>query len=216
MRILAEDEWRARVAAHETRADALTAGHRARRVAGATHPVEDFLFTYYGWTPGRLRRWHPGAGVGLASAGPTRHAAWRFYRRAGDVVLVDVAAFLEARGDTVRFVRDLVGRTAAHPGRFGCFGLHEWAMVYRLPQVGVRHSSWPLRLGQSQTDAVVEAHQVSCSHFDAYRFFTPDAAPRNALRPTRASQGAYEQPGCLHAGMDLHALRGSTLKQAPC
>lgn len=204
MRILAEDEWRARVAAHETRADALTAGHRARRVAGATHPVEDFLFTYYGWTPGRLRRWHPGAGVGLASAGPTPHVAWRFYRRAGDVVLVDVAAFLEARGDTVRFVRDLVGRTAAHPGRFGCFGLHEWAMVYRLPQVGVRHSSWPLRLGQSQTDAVVEAHQVSCSHFDAYRFFTPDAAPRNALRPTRASQGAYEQPGCLHAGMDLY------------
>jgi hypothetical protein len=77
-------------------------------------------------------------------------------------------------------------------------------MVYRLPQVGVRHSSWPLRLGQSQTDAVVEAHQVSCSHFDAYRFFTPDAAPRNALRPTRASQAAYEQPGCLHAGMDLY------------
>ena len=192
------------MAAHEARVDAVTAGHRARRVAGATHPVEDFLFTYYGWTPGRLRRWHPGAGVGLASTGATPHVAWRFYRQQGDIVSVDVDAFLEARGDTVRFVHDLVGRTAARPGRFGCFGLHEWAMVYRLPQADVRHSAWPLRLGQRETDAVVEAHQISCSHFDAYRFFTPDAVPRNVLRPTRASQAAYEQPGCLHAGMDLY------------
>jgi hypothetical protein len=204
VRILAEDEWRALTAAHEARVDAVTAGHRARRVAGAKHPVEDFLFTYYGWTPGRLRRWHPGAGIGLAPATATPHSEWRFYRRIGDVVSVDVATFLEARGDTVRFVRDLVARTAARPGRFGCFGLHEWAMVYRLPQAGVRHSAWPLRLGQSGTDTVVESHQVACSHYDAFRFFTPDATPRNALRPTRASQAAYEQPGCLHAGMDVY------------
>jgi hypothetical protein len=77
-------------------------------------------------------------------------------------------------------------------------------MVYRLGQDEVRHSGWPLRLGQEGTDAVVESHQLACSHFDAYRFFTPDAAPRNALRPTRAGQAAYEQPGCLHAGMDLY------------
>ncbi|MGP5087655.1 hypothetical protein [Brachybacterium tyrofermentans] len=31
--------------AHESRADALTAAHRARRQAGQKHPVEDFLFT---------------------------------------------------------------------------------------------------------------------------------------------------------------------------
>jgi hypothetical protein len=142
--------------------------------------------------------------VGLAPATVTPHGGWRFYGRHGEVVSVDVAAFLDARGDTARFVRDLVARTAARPGRFGCFGLHEWAMVYRLPQAGVRHPAWPLRLGQDGTDAVVEAHQPSCSHFDAYRFFTPEAAPRNALRPTRASQAAYEQPGCLHAGMDVY------------
>ncbi|HKX67236.1 MAG TPA: 3-methyladenine DNA glycosylase [Intrasporangium sp.] len=204
MRILAEDEWRALTAAHEARVDTVTAGHRARRLAGAKHPVEDFLFTYYGWTPGRLGRWHPGAGVGLAPARATPHIGWRFYRRHGDVVSVDVAAFLEARGDTMHFVRELVARTAGRAGRFGCFGLHEWAMVYRLPQADVRHSAWPLRLGRDGTDAVVEANQVACSHFDAYRFFTPDAVPRNALRPTRASQAAYEQPGCLHAGMDLY------------
>ena len=45
---------------------------------------------------------------------------------------------------------------------------------------------------------------MACSHFDAYRFFTPQAAPRNTLRPTREGQTAMEQPGCLHAGMDLY------------
>jgi hypothetical protein len=77
-------------------------------------------------------------------------------------------------------------------------------MVYRLEQAEVRHSAWPLRLGQQGTDAVVESHQIACSHFDAYRFFTPAARPRNSLSPTRADQAAYEQPGCLHAGMDLY------------
>jgi hypothetical protein len=77
-------------------------------------------------------------------------------------------------------------------------------MVYRLDQSDVRHSAWPLRLGRSGTDAVVESHQIACSHFDAYRFFTPAARPRNSLSPTRADQAAYEQPGCLHAGMDLY------------
>jgi hypothetical protein len=62
----------------------------------------------------------------------------------------------------------------------------------------------PLRLGAAGTDAVVESHRIRCSHFDAYRFFTDAAAPRNAVTPTRARQVDLEQPGCLHAGMDLY------------
>ena len=202
--ILTEPEWRERTAAHEARVDAATAGHLARRQDHRKHPVEDFLFTYYSFKPAQLRRWHPGAGVALGSASAAPHVEWRFYEAHGETVSVDVAAFLAARGETVRFVRDLLMKTAGRQGRFGCFGLHEWAMVYRLQQSEVRHSDWPLRLGQAGTDAVVESHQVVCSHFDAYRFFTPAAAPRNALTPTRAGQAAYEQPGCLHAGMDLY------------
>jgi hypothetical protein len=204
VRILTQAEWLAATAAHEARVDALTAGHRARRVEGRVHPVEDFLFTYYGWKPGRLRRWHPGGGVGLAAGTVAPHRDWRFYRVEDDIAGIDLAAFLEARGDTVRFVRDLLRQTASRPARFGCFGMHEWAMVFRTPPSDVRHAAWPLRLGQGGTDAVVESHQISCSHFDAYRFFTPEAAPRNLLAPTRASQAAFEQPGCLHAGMDLY------------
>jgi hypothetical protein len=62
----------------------------------------------------------------------------------------------------------------------------------------------PLRLGAAGTDAVVEAHSIRCTHFDAFRFFTPSAAPRNRLQPTRETQPELEQPGCLHAGMDLY------------
>ncbi len=202
--VLTETEWRQREAAHEARVDASTAAHLRRRHEGRKHPVEDFLFTYYSVKPGQLRRWHPGAGVTLQSDSALPHAEWRFYAADATGTRVDVEAFLAARGESVRFIRELLARTAERPGRFGCFGLHEWAMVYRLDPSDVRHSGWPLRLGADGTDAVVDAHQIACSHFDAYRFFTPAARPRNSLVPTRAEQAAYEQPGCLHAGMDLY------------
>ncbi len=103
----------------------------------------------------------------------------------------------------------LLTATAGRPAQLGCFGMHEWAMVYRLEQGDVRHSAWPLRLGNQGTDEVVESHRIACSHFDAFRFFTDDARPKNLLQPGRDDRADFEQPGCLHAGMDLykHAFR---------
>ena len=197
--VLAADEWTARTADHEVRIDRWTVPHRERRRRGEKHPVLDFLFSYYTETPGRLRRWHPGPDVALA--GPAPHAAWRWYTTDDDGrVRLDVVDFVAERGDTVRFVRSLLAATASRPAFSGCFGLHEWAMVYR--DTGIRHAV-PLRLGQDGTDAVVEAHQIRCTHFDAFRFFTPPAVGRNRLQPTRETQPELEQPGCLHAGMDL-------------
>jgi hypothetical protein len=115
-------------------------------------------------------------------------------------VLLDAGAFLADRGEGVRWLDDLLRRTAARPAHLGCLGLHEWAMVYR--QREHRHEL-PLRLGQAGTDAVVEAHPIRCSHFDAFRFFTEPARPLNRLQPERATQPDLEQPGCLHANMDL-------------
>jgi hypothetical protein len=192
--------WTARSAAHEARIDRWAVPHQERRRRGEAHPVLDFLFTYYSETPGRLRRWHPGPGVALA--GPAPHADWRWYTTDADgSVLLDVGAFTADRGDTVRFVRRLLAATASRPAFSGCFGLHEWAMVYR--DRATRHPV-PLRLGAEGTDAVVEAHQIRCTHFDAFRFFTPPAVGRNRLQPTRETQPELEQPGCLHAGMDLY------------
>lgn len=204
--VLPAERWRALAAAHAERADAFTAGHRERRQRRERHAVEDFLFEYYPTKPATLRRWHPGAGTALGPSqdGPAPHAEWRWYRAAtGGVVTLDVDAFLAERGDTVRFVAGLLSATLDRPAFTGCFGLHEWAMVYREGDDAHRHPL-PLRLGGAGTDAVVEAHRIRCSHFDAFRFFTPDAVARNVLQPTRDQQVALEQPGCLHAGMDVY------------
>lgn len=203
---LSHAQWSVREAAHAERADAATAGWRERRLTGAKHEIDDFLFTYYKTRPGPLRRWHPGAGITLLddAASPGQIAdrlTWRWHVPADGGVTVDVAAFLAERGGTLTYVRDLVAATAGRPANVGCFGLHEWAMVYK-QGAGTRHML-PLRLGAAGTDEVVEAHQIRCSHFDAFRFFTPEAVPLNRLQPTRDDQPALEQPGCLHAGMDL-------------
>lgn len=196
-------DWRAREAAHAARADALTAAHRERSGRGEKHPVEDFLFTYYSYAPRVLRRWHPGPGIELAEAADDPRASWRWYApgTTPGALVVERAAFEAEKSSLLRGIERILRSTAARPGQFGCFGLHEWAMVYR--QDETRHEV-PLRLGGHGTDAVVEAHDLRCTHIDAFRFFTPDAVPRNRFAPTRETQPALEQPGCLHAGMDVY------------
>jgi hypothetical protein len=171
-----------RAAAHRARLAPYVEPHLARRRAGERHPVHDFLFTYYSFSPAKLLDWQPG------------------WPESGTLDL------LERRHGLVVTTRDLLRATAGRPARFGCFGLHEWAMVHRADET--RHPV-PLRLGADETDAVVESHRIACSHFDAFRFFTPTARPLNQLRPGRDDRPAYEQPGCLHATMDLykHAFR---------
>jgi hypothetical protein len=196
---LNEPTWRARAASHTARVDAWVAPHLDRRQHAVAHPVEDFLFTYYSHRPAQLRRWHPGAGVVLAGAPMARD-----YVATPDGVTLDTTAILARRGDSVRWIARLLAASASRPAQLGCFGLHEWAMVYRQPPEEIRHEAWPLRLGPAGTAAVVDESRIRCSHFDAFRFFTAPARPLNVLTPTRESQPSLEQPGCLHANMDLY------------
>jgi len=200
--VLDAADWRARRAAHERRVAEWLEPHLARRRAGVRHPVEDFLFTYYSYRPAQLRRWHPGAGVVLRDADPAEFG--RDYRLGPAGLTVDVEAVRARRGESIAWIRRLLVATAGRPAHLGCFGMHEWAMVYRQTQEEVRHSAWPLRLSPEETAQVVERNRVRCSHFDAYRFFTPAARPLNLLSPTRETQHENEQPGCLHANMDLY------------
>ncbi|MET0135108.1 MAG: 3-methyladenine DNA glycosylase [Kibdelosporangium sp.] len=177
--------------------------HQRRKAQGVRHPVLDFLFSYYSYRPTRLARWHPGPDVALAGESAQGHLSWAGYVSTPSGVLLDRATLTPTRRESVRFVRDLLAATESRSPRLGCFGLHEWAMVYRLRPGEVRHESWPLRLGPGGTDAVVESSQIKCGHFDAFRFFTEPARPRNGFQPTRATQIDLEQPGCLHANMDL-------------
>ncbi|HEX2706321.1 MAG TPA: hypothetical protein VHM65_11220 [Candidatus Lustribacter sp.] len=203
-RVLALADWQFRARAHEARVDAATQAHLGRRGAGRTHPVEDFLWTYYSLRPGQLRRWHPGPGVRLAEAAGMPRAGWRFYRAVTGGVEVDVDAFVAARRQTLEWVLALLRATQGRSPQLACFGLHEWAMVYRQQPGALRHTGWSLRLGSRATDAVVESHQVRCTHDGAFRFFTPQARALNIVQPHRDSQIELEQPGCLHANMDLY------------
>ena len=221
-RALPAENWHAAAEAHRRRIADYTDPLVQLRHQGGTHPVHDFLFSYYSLTPGALQRWHPGAGVVLArSAGEDAHpdqqipddgpSTWRFYREVAPSDRapqggweVDVEEFCQRRASMVEFGRRILLATASRPARLACFGLHEWAMAYRAEMHGVRHSTVPLRLGAEGTNAVVEGSRITCSHIDAFRFFAPEAVELNELQPTRARQVELEQPGCLHANMDLY------------
>lgn len=200
MTVLPRSEWTQRAAVHRERARTWTGPHLARREAGLEHPVEDFLFAYYDQSPARLERWHPGLGVGLEDA--PEHAALGAYTTIDGVSTADPAR-LERRLPGLRWTRELLARTAARAPRLGCFGLHEWAMLYRTDDP--RHPV-PLRLGATGTAEVVDSHRLACTHVDAFRFFTDAARPLNEAELTRDDQLRLEQPGCLHVSMDLYRI----------
>jgi len=200
--VLDETVWRPRAEAHAQRVGAWTADRLDRAARGLRHPVDDFLFTYYPTRAAQLRRWHPGLGIALSGA--TELARDTAYRTLPDGTVTVDPAHIARRRDGLAWVEGLLRRTAARPARLGCFGLHEWAMVYGLEQDEVRHESWPLRLAPQAIRDVVDEQGVRCTHYDAVRFFTPEAVPLNELAPTRATQPDLEQPGCLHATMDLY------------
>lgn len=217
MTVLAPEEWEPRALAHAERARAYTEPYLRRRAAQRKHPVEDFLFTYYTQKPAQLLKWHPGAHVVLTGPAAVERAAWKFYRPVTSderhslglsdddgAVTLDLAAFLEARRAAVDFARIILSGTVARPAQFGCFGLHEWAMAYKSEENAIRHEYLNLRLGAHGTDDVVEANRIRCTHFDAFRFYAPQAISLNELQPSRPAQRDLEQPGCLHANMDLY------------
>ncbi|TQJ58496.1 hypothetical protein FBY30_0728 [Arthrobacter sp. SLBN-83] len=217
LKLLAADSARDREEAHVQRVSRYADPYLARRSAGQKHPVEDFLFTYYTQKPGQLKRWHPGAGTVLTGGPASARVGWKHYRRLDDgelaslglpagspAVTFDRSAFLDDRKEAVAFAGIILRGTAARPAQFGCFGLHEWAMVYRQDKFDLRHEYLQLRLGAAGTDKVVEDNRIRCTHFDAFRFYTPDAIPLNEHSPSRETQRHLEQPGCLHANMDLY------------
>lgn len=200
MRTFDEGEWRARTAQHHDRIDTFLIPHLERRRHGIKHPVWDFLFDYYTLSPAKLRRWHPGIGVQLLGD----VSSWRSVRGyvvTGDCAQVDPTA---CHTSTLTATLTLLENTQDRPASFGCFGRHEWAMVYRLPVDQTRHSTWPLRLSSEQIAEVVDSAPLRCTHFDAFRFYTDAARPLNIIQPSRDTQVDLEQPGCLHASMDLY------------
>ncbi|MGJ8726717.1 MAG: 3-methyladenine DNA glycosylase [Roseibacillus sp.] len=196
--------WQPRADAHRQALAPITSAYRKRKAQGTLHPVHDFLFSYYSYTAGKLEQWHPAVGETLALDASSAHLfTQRHYRRDGDAVTLDVSILRPKDLERLRFSRRLLELTASRPPNFGCYGLHEWAMVYQSDNPRHRERA-PLRLSPEEIARFVKSQPLACSHFDAVRFFTPAALPLNRLQPSLMTREDFEQPGCVHANMDLY------------
>ena len=125
------------------------------------------------------------------------------YKHDANLCFLNPEAITEKEADRLSWIKSLLEATQRHVPNFACHGLHEWAMVYRAEDI--RHSSLaPLRLPQEQVDSLIESRAITCTHHDAFRFFAKDALPLNRIQPTLDTRHENEQPGCVHANMDLY------------
>ncbi|MCO5062042.1 MAG: 3-methyladenine DNA glycosylase [Kiritimatiellae bacterium] len=202
LRRMPEEEWRALRARHAERLGPIVSAHLDRQSRGEKHPILDFLFQYYGFRSSWLLRWGPGADVLLEGEAAREFLTFEHYVEREGAVGLEPLALSDERRRGAAWILKLLETTLERAPRFGCLGLHEWAMVYRAPER--RHRDTPLRMGEDALAAFVESQRIVCSHFDAFRFFTPAARPRNTLQPSREKIQDLEQRGCLHANMDLY------------
>ena len=251
------EEWRPLAKAHRQRITDLAGGSLSAH--DHRHPIFNFLFSYYFWSPAQIAKWSPGLGVVLLDVQPADIngspdvSTARGEQQDGDSqpskkkkkkkktpfksgqggewqgqALLQGKGFGSQRTPSVhdgsggmvfgtekcnlgtliglRNQLDILECTQARSPVLNCFGFHEWAMLYR-PEGSPapnRHQTLPLRLSQGHINRVVEDRSpLKCTHFDAFRFFAPEAQPLNALPLSRSLQMDHEQPGCVHATMDL-------------
>ena len=203
MEILNSADWRRKAKSHSDKVLPWVEEFRFRRARGQVHPVADFLFTYYSFRPGQLIRWSPGIGISLEGA-DSKARPGNYWKRDQDLSSLDLTLIGAKQKRTVFWISELMKSIASRSGVYNCYGLHEWAMVYRLPASDLRHSQFPLRLSPEKINEFIDQQRICCSHYDAVRFFSPLARPKNINNPTFSSRIAHEQPGCLHTNMDLY------------
>lgn len=202
---LSRPAWEALAKSHQDAICHWTLPYRIRRRARCAHPVQDFLFVYYRYSSKKLESWHPGVGVRLEdAAGFKRKFSDDAYRVVNQNDLVcDPKRMSPKLRTSLRWIADLLRKTQQRRPNFSCLGLHEWAMVYRGQDV--RHEkTTKLRLSQAEIDAVVESRPLTCTHYDAFRFYAIDAKPLNRTQLTLDDRPNQEQPACIHANMDLY------------
>lgn len=197
------DEWRSSFDHHQKLLEKILNPYLKKRSEQKKDPVLDFLFEYYKFRPSHLMRWSPGIGVKLQHHGRKDQLPEVSELSVDDkYAFLDPSLFPDKRLRATLWIRDLLVKTNNSKPFFGCFGMHEWAMVYRAE--GVRHTQLPLRFSDDKIADIVESRPVLCTHFDAYRFFTDAAKPLNKHQLTRDTFQDTEQPGCIHSNMDIY------------
>lgn len=193
--------WEEQVRQHKKCISDLIDDYLERRQHQQKDPVMDFLFEYYAFPPSHLKRWSPGFGV-LLRGNDFSEIEITELIRSKDGAFLDPDLFPENRKSSVRWILTLLEHSSEKSPQFGCFGMHEWAMVYRTSNI--RHSQIPLRMSPEDLAEFVESRPLVCTHFDAFRFFTPEARPMNKHELSRDHFREMEQPGCIHTNMDLY------------
>lgn len=205
---LSPDEWALRIQQHLKLVQPFTDSFLKRRAIGIKHPVHDFLFTYYNCSPLKLKQWVPSINEGLMIDGsfkdlyPWFNTYW--FKYDNELVSLNRDRIPKNTFGLAKFISELCDNISQKAPRFTCFGLHEWAMVYKASPESIRHQGYRLRISPEKLAFFVENQAICCSHYDAFRFFSKEAIPFNTLNPKLETRLTMEQGGCLHANMDLY------------
>lgn len=202
LEIIPEEKWKTEKVAHETLVDDLLGEYLEARSRHEKNPVMDFLFEYYAFRPANLRKWSPGIGQYLSFSDFDELPEISELSVEENIAFVDPNLFPEKRISSLKWMLNMLKNTQSSRPAFGCFGMHEWAMVYR--SENPRHSQVPIRMDPDELAEFVESRPLLCTHFDAFRFFTEPAKPMNKFELSRQTFHETEQPGCIHSNMDLY------------
>lgn len=200
--IIPESEWKNTMQSHENELEKLLDPYLKKRSMHQKDPVLDFLFEYYAFRPSHLKRWSPGIGMALEICSTSDLPEVSELTISDHLAFLNPKHFPDKRLKSLRWTIELLKKSSNKKPLFGCFGMHEWAMVYRAGEV--RHEQIPLRLSDDEIAKFVESRPLLCTHFDAFRFFTEKAKPMNRNELSREKFQQMEQPGCLHTNMDLY------------
>mmetsp|Transcript_17449 Transcript_17449/g.28174 ORF Transcript_17449/g.28174 Transcript_17449/m.28174 type:complete len:315 (+) Transcript_17449:174-1118(+) len=176
------------------------------------NPIFNFLKLYYRIKGPkelrRLMRWSPGFGAqvhGVDPRGDKDLIQLKWTQTEGDRVLFKVP---EKGLKSLQQWEMVLRRTMENKPVLNCFGMHEWAMVYASSESSKFQSEvMDFRVSQREINELVVSKGVNCTHFDAYRFFSPDAfdfSKHGHLMKTcdRATGQQLENPACIHTAMD--------------
>jgi hypothetical protein len=200
--ILSLQEWTTLKSEHESALSEMLDPYLEKRSRQMKDPVLDFLFEYYAFRPSYLRRWSPGIGVKLEIDPGGRFPEVSELVTEEGFARLNPEFFPQKRVKALKWTLNLLIANRSKKPFFGCFGMHEWAMVYRAEEV--RHDQIPFRLTEEEIAEFVESRPLLCTHFDAFRFFTDKALPLNRHNLNRDNFEEMEQPGCVHTNMDLY------------
>ncbi|HYW34826.1 MAG TPA: 3-methyladenine DNA glycosylase [Balneolaceae bacterium] len=199
---LPREMWQDRQKAHRQAIAEIVDPYLEKKQHQHKDPVLDFLFEYYAFRPSHLKKWSPGPGILLEGANRLNAPDVSEFTLADQGAFLDVKHFPENRKSSAEWILSVLENSLQKKPSFGCFGMHEWAMVYKADSV--RHSQFPLRLSPKELAEFVESRPLVCTHFDAFRFFTEPARPMNKFDLSREKFNETEQAGCLHTNMDLY------------